>query len=110
MNIVWNQTSKQNIFIELTGLSVLQEEQQANVPSYGIYPNLTAMVASHFLSILSTTLSNLEVRVPIPQSTSVSIVRYSPEVVIVPQGVSLKHPTHVLWNLNQGRTLANPFE
>ena len=52
----------------------------------------------------------LEVRVPIPQSASVSVAECSPEDIIVPQGVSPKHPTHVQWDLNQGNTLANPFE
>ncbi|GFW30518.1 hypothetical protein TNCV_454561 [Trichonephila clavipes] len=33
----------------------------------------------------------------------------SPEDVIMPQGVALMHLTHILWDLSQGKTLANPF-
>ncbi|GFV24833.1 hypothetical protein TNCV_883011 [Trichonephila clavipes] len=51
-----------------------------------------------------------EVCVPIPQSASVKVLECSPEDAIVPQDVSLKHSTHVLWDLNQGRTLTNPFK
>ncbi|GFU64844.1 hypothetical protein TNCV_784951 [Trichonephila clavipes] len=52
----------------------------------------------------------LEVKGPNPQSASVSFVGCSPEYVIVLQDISPKHRTHVLWDLNQGRTLANEFE
>ncbi|GFV22626.1 hypothetical protein TNCV_2078171 [Trichonephila clavipes] len=52
----------------------------------------------------------LEVRVCILQSVCVSIVGCSPKEVIVPQGISPKPPTYDLWNLNQKRTLANPFK
>ncbi|GFX68287.1 hypothetical protein TNCV_2816621 [Trichonephila clavipes] len=43
----------------------------------------------------------LEIRVPIPQSPSVSVVGCSSEDVIMPQGLSTKHPTHVQSDLNQ---------
>ncbi|GFX20726.1 hypothetical protein TNCV_77831 [Trichonephila clavipes] len=52
----------------------------------------------------------LELRVPNLQSASVSIVGCSPEDVIVPQDVFLTHLKHILWDLNQGKTLANSFE
>lgn len=52
----------------------------------------------------------LEIRVPIPQSASVSDTKCSPEDIIEPQGVSPKHLMRVQWDLNQGNTLANPFE
>ncbi|GFT35678.1 glucose dehydrogenase [Trichonephila clavipes] len=51
-----------------------------------------------------------DVRVPISHSVSILVVECSSEDVIVPQGVSPKHPTHALRDLNQRRTLANPFE
>ncbi|GFT28267.1 hypothetical protein TNCV_645931 [Trichonephila clavipes] len=51
----------------------------------------------------------LEVRVPIPQSSFVSVVGCSPEDVIMLQGIFPKHPTHVLWDLNKERTLADIF-
>ncbi|GFW01683.1 hypothetical protein TNCV_4085981 [Trichonephila clavipes] len=52
----------------------------------------------------------LEVRVPIPKSAFVSVVGCSPEDVIVPQGVFPSPPTHVLWDLNQRKTLTDTFE
>ncbi|GFW94473.1 hypothetical protein TNCV_2701941 [Trichonephila clavipes] len=52
----------------------------------------------------------LDVRVPINQLASVSVVGHSPEDVIVPQGVSPNHPTHDLSGLNLRRTLTSPFE
>ncbi|GFW47246.1 hypothetical protein TNCV_56991 [Trichonephila clavipes] len=51
----------------------------------------------------------LEVRVPIRQSASVSVVGCSTEDTIGLQCVSPMHPTHVLWDLNQRRTLASLF-
>ncbi|GFU34678.1 hypothetical protein TNCV_1993891 [Trichonephila clavipes] len=55
-------------------------------------------------------LTVLEVRVSIPQSTSILVVGCSPDDVIVPQGVSPKPPTQVLRNLNQEKTEASSFE
>ncbi|GFV13125.1 hypothetical protein TNCV_4070651 [Trichonephila clavipes] len=64
-----------------------QEEKQADVPQYEICPSLTGRVASHCLSMLNPDfLTVLEIRVPIPQSVSISVVVCSLEEVIMPQG------------------------
>ncbi|GFW20420.1 hypothetical protein TNCV_4546871 [Trichonephila clavipes] len=45
------------------------------------------------------------IKVSIPQLAIVSVSRCSPEDVIVPQVIFPKPSMHVLWDLNQGRTL-----